>query len=118
MAAVTDSRKVCLHCGTAFRPTAVRADFCCAGCQFVHDLIRKNGLGQYYDLQDSSVQPVKSFVFQKRDYSWLVQLVIQAEKEPVASLRLDLQGLSCIGCAWLVERLFTRKSGALAIRVD
>ena len=29
-----------------------------------------------------------------------------------------MQGLSCIGCAWLIERLFTRRSGALAIRVD
>ena len=41
MLPVTETRKVCIHCGTPFRPTAHRPDFCCAGCQFVHDLIAK-----------------------------------------------------------------------------
>jgi Cu2+-exporting ATPase len=118
MPAATESRRVCLHCGTPFQPTAVRPDFCCAGCKFVHDLIRKNGLGQFYDLQDGGVQPVKSLVFQKRDYTWLQKLVADAERQPTACLTLDLQGLSCIGCAWLIERIFSRKPGGLAIRVD
>lgn len=111
-------RKVCIHCGTPFRPTAHRPDFCCAGCQFVHDLIAKNGLSQFYELQESSVQPVKSSVFQERDYDWLTELVAIAEKEATPMLQLGLQGISCIGCAWLVERIFSRKPGALAIRVD
>lgn len=109
---------LCLHCGTPFRPSAHRPEFCCAGCQFVHDLIAKNGLGQFYDLQESGLQPVKSLVFQKRDYTWLEDLVRTAEQSPTASLKLDVQGLSCIGCAWLIERLFDRKPGALSIRVD
>lgn len=118
MQAATDTRKVCIHCGTPFRPTAQRPDFCCAGCQFVHDLIAKNGLSQFYELQEGGVQPVKSLVFQKRDYTWLEELVNEAEREPIAKLRLDLQGLSCIGCVWLIERLFSRKAGALSIRAD
>lgn len=118
MQAATDIRKVCIHCGTPFRPTSQRPDFCCAGCQFVHDLIARNGLGQFYDLQEGGVQPVKSLVFQKRDYSWLEGLTHDAEREPIATLRLDLQGLSCIGCVWLIERLFSRKTGALSIRTD
>jgi Cu2+-exporting ATPase len=118
MQAVIDNRKVCIHCGTPFRPTAQRPDFCCAGCQFVHDLIAKNGLGQFYELQDGGVQPVKSFVFQKRDYSWLEDLARLAERESVAFLHLDLQGLSCIGCVWLIEKLFTRKAGALSACAD
>ncbi|RYD75113.1 MAG: ATPase P, partial [Verrucomicrobiaceae bacterium] len=108
----------CLHCGTDFRPTSHRPDFCCAGCQFVHDLITKNGLGQFYDLQEEGVQPVKSLVFQKRDYTWLEELVATAEATPIASLQLDLQGLSCIGCVWLIEKVFSRKAGALSVRVD
>ncbi len=107
-----------MHCGTEFRPTAHRPDFCCAGCQFVHDLITKNGLGQFYELQEEGVQPVKSLVFQKRDYRWLEELVAEAESKSVASLQLDLQGLSCIGCVWLIEKVFARKPGALSVRVD
>ena len=113
MRAVTDQR-TCIHCGTPFRATAHRPDFCCAGCQFVHDLIAKNGLGQFYDLQEGGVPPVQSLVFQKRDYAWLEDLARISD----GTLTLDVQGLSCIGCAWLIEKLFARKPGALAIHVD
>ncbi len=112
--------KVCIHCGTSFRPNAHRPDFCCAGCQFVHDLIAKNNLGQFYDLQEGGAQPVKSLVFQKRDYAWLGDLARAAETDAArgAALCLDLQGISCIGCVWLIEKLFAKKPGALTIRVD
>ena len=107
-------QKVCIHCGTPFCPNAHRPDFCCAGCQFVHALIAKNGLGQFYDLQEGGVPPVQSLVFQKRDYRWLEDLA----RDSAGALTLDAQGLSCIGCAWLIEKLFTRQPGALAIHVD
>jgi len=113
MPAAIDQR-ICIHCGTPFRSTAHRPDFCCAGCQFVHDLIAKNGLGQFYDLQDGSLPPVQSLVFQKRDYRWLEDLA----RDGAGVLLLDVQGLSCIGCAWLIERLYSRRPGALSIHVD
>ncbi len=103
-----------MHCGTPFRSTAHRPDFCCAGCQFVHDLIAKSGLGQFYDLQAAGRPPVAALVFQKRDFSWLEDLARRGE----GTLRLDVQGLSCLGCAWLIERLFGRRTGALAIHVE
>lgn len=110
-------QKVCIHCGTPFRPAQHRPDFCCAGCQFVHDLITKNNLGQFYDLQEG-LTPVKSLVFQKRDYTWMEEPVRLAEQQSTPTLLFDVQGLSCIGCVWLIEKLFNRKPGALAIRVD
>ena len=55
--------KICLHCGTPFRPTAQFREFCCAGCQFVHDLIVKQGLGQFYDLQDGTLPPAPNTVW-------------------------------------------------------
>ncbi|HSI14365.1 MAG TPA: heavy metal translocating P-type ATPase metal-binding domain-containing protein [Chthoniobacter sp.] len=113
MQAAIDQR-VCIHCGTPFCPTAHRRDFCCTGCQFVHDLIAKNGLGQFYDLQEGVLPPVASLVFQKRDYTWLEELAAQT----AGPLHLDIQGLSCIGCTWLIERLFLRHPGALFIRID
>ncbi len=110
----------CIHCGTGFHPSAQLADFCCRGCQFVHALIAQNGLGQFYDLQEGGVQPVKSLVFQKRDYLWLDELarLAEASATDTPTLVLDLQGISCIGCVWLIEKLFTRLPGALAITLD
>jgi P-type Cu2+ transporter len=109
----------CLHCHLPFRPTKQRTEFCCSGCQFVYKLINRNGLEKYYDLQDGQAQPVKPTVFQPRDYSWLKDLAEQAEeKSPSPSLALDLQGLSCIGCVWLIEQLFERKQGAVSIQIN
>ena len=113
--AVATEKKVCVHCGTPFRPSATLVDFCCAGCQFVHDLIVKNGLGQFYDLQDAALPPAPATVFQPRDYAWLTTL---AQQSPGKPLTLDLQGISCIGCVWLIERVFHRSPGALALRID
>jgi len=113
MNAVIDQR-VCVHCGTAFRPTAHRRDYCCAGCEFVHGLIAERGLGQFYDLQESGVAPAPSTVFHQRDYTWLQELVAVSGN----ALTLEVQGLSCIGCAWLIERLFERRPGALHLDVD
>jgi Cu2+-exporting ATPase len=111
----TSGKKVCIHCGTPFAATPERPDFCCAGCEFVHKLIVQRGLGQFYDLQDATMFPVKSVVFQSRDYSWLDEMV----KDPaIAEVTLDLQGISCIGCVWLIEKIFERRPGALAIEVD
>ena len=114
MPAATSTGKVCIHCGTRFRPTAHRPDFCCAGCEFVHSLIQQKGLTQFYELQDGTTFPVRSVVFQQRDYTWLEEIA----RDDRGSLDLDLQGISCIGCVWLIEKLFHTKPGALAIRVD
>lgn len=108
------NQRTCIHCGNPFQATEHRPDFCCGGCQFVHDLITRNGFGQFYDLQEGVVPPAQSLVFQKRDYTWLEKL----EAGAAGSLTLDVQGLSCIGCAWLMEKLFLRRLGALAIHVD
>jgi Cu2+-exporting ATPase len=110
----------CIHCGTPFSATPERPDYCCAGCQFVHDLIVKNGLQKFYDLQDGMAFPVKSLVFQKRDYSWLAELALASNIPGSGSsmLNLDLQGISCIGCVWLIEKLFERKPGALGAQVN
>ncbi len=113
-----DEISSCIHCGTRFRATAQRPNFCCAGCEFVHNLIAKNGLDRFYDLRDGATAPVKSLVFQKRDYDWLAELVKTAEADRKPALTLDLQGISCIGCVWLIEKLFRRKTGALFVEVN
>ena len=110
-------RGVCVHCGTVFARKAEPTEFCCAGCEFVHGLIVDSGLERFYDLRDSAVLPVKSLVFQKRDYRWLEDLAAAAPGLP-ARLTLELQGVSCIGCVWLIERLFLRRSGAVSAGIN
>lgn len=81
-------------------------------------MIAQQGLGQFYDLQDGMVPPVRGVVFEEKDWEWLAALASGAEREAVPHLRLDLQGLTCLACVWLIERVFQRRAGGVSLRVD
>ena len=106
---------VCRHCSSPV-PVNRRDGFCCSGCAYVFDLLHEQGLGQFYDLKGGqSLPPVPAQAMRERDYQWLDDLV-NATPEP--ELSLSVQGLSCVGCVWLIEKVFSRHSGALRINVD
>jgi Cu2+-exporting ATPase len=85
----------------------------------VADLISENGFEQFYDLkQGLAVAPVRSRPFEEHDFSWLPAKVAEAEEKATASgdgarLDLALEGISCVGCVWLVEKLFARHPGSV-----
>ena len=109
----------CDHCGTEFSPKPGGERFCCKGCEFVADLISENGFEQFYDLkQGLAVAPVRSRPFEEHDFSWLAAKVTEAEEKAGrtgdgARLDLALEGISCVGCVWLVEKLFSRHPGSV-----
>lgn len=93
--------------------------FCCAGCSYVYRLVHEHGLAGYYRIKDEITTPADGAVFQPRDYAWLetAQQVAEATaaRERPPELTLDLQGISCAGCVWLIERLFQQQPGAREI---
>jgi Cu2+-exporting ATPase len=109
-----------LHCGLPLATEAARtAGFCCAGCAYVWRLVHEHGLEGYYKIKDAVLPPVDQVVFQPRDYAWLGELQAAAEKFPgPPGLDLEVQGISCAGCVWLIERIFHQQPGALAIETD
>lgn len=96
--------------------------FCCGGCSHVHDLLHREGLDHFYDLKGGvALPPVAPQALRERDYEWLGLLAAEAERaggSDVVELRLAVQGLSCVGCVWLIERLVARHAGALRVNVD
>jgi Cu2+-exporting ATPase len=111
---------VCRHCGTTFEPTGGHGEFCSPGCAAVHAQIVRDGLERFYELKDHAVSPAGSAVFLPRDYGWLTEAVAAAETaaKKTAELVLDVQGISCVGCVWLIERLFRRHAGAVRIEIN
>lgn len=109
----------CIHCGTEFSAHGEGEQFCCRGCEFVYQLIRGQGLDRFYDLKGGAVMaPVRSRPFEEHDWSWLGPVRERAEAEArvrggCAHADFALEGISCIGCVWLVERLFLRHAGAV-----
>ena len=117
----TKSRLACRHCGTALLDERMRASgFCCAGCSYVFRLVHEHGLAGYYGIKDDITAPADAAVFQPRDYGWLE--ASQREQDTAArgipELTLDVQGISCAGCVWLIERIFQQQPGARDINVN
>lgn len=108
----------CIHCNTPLEPSQKDSGFCCTGCEFVYQLIHNQGLEQFYDLKKGeSSSPLRDQPFQQYDFSWLKEAIAHYEEEApdAASTEFSgsLQGISCIGCVWLVEKLFLRHAGGI-----
>ena len=109
----------CAHCGTEFTASAAADRYCCSGCEYVAALIDEQGFEQFYALKHGlALSPVRSRPFETHDFSWLAAKVAEAEQAAAehagaAHLELALAGISCVGCVWLVEKLFTRHPGGI-----
>ncbi|MGB0993079.1 MAG: heavy metal translocating P-type ATPase, partial [Akkermansiaceae bacterium] len=101
----------CVHCSNPLEVSQEASGFCCTGCEFVYQLIHDEGLENFYDLKrEDTLAPLSDKPFQKHDFSWL-----QPASNNDGLCRWDgsLQGISCIGCVWLVEKLYMRHDGAV-----
>lgn len=113
------SERNCLHCHTPFSPTKQEPDFCCGGCRFVNQLLLGEGLDDFYKLQNGkSGRPVGDRPFEPARTDWLEGLVAREEQEDgPPSLKLRISGVTCVGCVWLIERLFLTHPGAVRASV-
>ncbi len=118
---IEDQLTKCEHCGTPFKPKADE-QHCCQGCFYVSQVLHDGGLERFYELKgNKAVPPVGSKVFQDCDTEWLETLQLAQEAEAptqVASTELRLEGISCLGCVWLIEAVFKQQSGSSNIRID
>ncbi len=108
----------CEHCGSAIPPDAGTARFCCRGCEAVSGLLHEQGLSGYYALAGDQVSAVS--LPAPRSHSWLEPLFANAlsGEGPVASLQLDVQGIHCAACVWLLNETWRRQAGAGDITVN
>jgi P-type Cu2+ transporter len=112
----------CLHCE---QPLSAGEDrFCCAGCEAANSLLRATGLERYYELRqaggvDAAPLPAGNAA-PERDELWLTLLEaeLRSDERGVMAVELDLQGLRCAACVWVIEQLFARAPGAAAIEVN
>ncbi|WOO40218.1 HAD-IC family P-type ATPase [Rubellicoccus peritrichatus] len=121
MATKTEDRIACEHCGTLFLPKGDDI-FCCQGCAYVSQLLHDGGFDRFYELKgEKAVPPVGSRVFQDADTTWLVETVKHAEassKTEIIKASFGVQGISCVGCVWLIEAIFNNHPGSVSIHID
>lgn len=121
----------CLHCdepavNPLYRPNDVTHSnpFCCEGCLTVYEVIQGKGLGDYYSIKkDAAIykrrSPVEkssaSFVYLddeefQSEYSW------QMENGKV--MEFYLEGIHCLACLWLIEKLPEILRGVVSTKLD
>lgn len=108
----------CAHCETPCPPAnpivSGTDHFCCHGCRYVHELIHTDGLERFYELRDQPLHPVSESVFQSRDLAWFTHACATSS----GILRVELQGLSCIGCIWVIEHVFQSTPGTRNLQIN
>jgi len=107
----------CLHCDLKLSAAQVARGerFCCSGCKRVFELIREGGFSRYYELRSEAGVPASDL--SRETYAWLDRLVENASGD-LLRLTLDLQGVHCAACVWLLESLFRRQAGGVSLRIN
>lgn len=110
----------CPHCRRQVLKRSATWPFCCEGCRTVRELLLAGGFERYYDLRGSERIPPPDLSEPRRSRAWL-----DAELETLrnaggdlATLEVDLAGIHCAACVWLIEESFRRQPGAAAITVN
>lgn len=107
----------CFHCGLPADPKfqmvveGEQRSFCCAGCMAVTSLIMGSGLKSFYDYRENlSSTPALTEdetlkIFDDPDYSEdFVRQSTNNQGEPVCQARIQIKGITCSACAWLIEK--------------
>ena len=115
-AAAGDER--CKHCGLVVpQERRSHSQFCCAGCEAVNSLLTAEGLTRFYDLGGRATGAVGS-VPHVPSFDWLPELEARQGGGDTVRLTLDVQGIRCAACVWLLQALWQRIEGGLDLRVS
>ncbi|MEM1031546.1 MAG: heavy metal translocating P-type ATPase [Myxococcota bacterium] len=117
----------CAHCALPV-PSARRGDgdghaFCCDGCATVYAILHDHGLTAYYDLkaQDADGERVAAATtdhgYREYDDPTFAERFVVGDPEG-ARIDLYLEGVHCVACLWLIERLPELVPGVREARLD
>lgn len=115
----------CYHCGEDCPTAAIAVDekrFCCEGCRMVYQLLNKNGLCEYYQLNNNPGSNQRVSV-RKDKFAFLEDAHIQQQLVSFADdsqthITLYLPQLHCSSCLYLLENLHRLDAGVISSRVN
>ena len=81
----------------------------------MHAILSKAGLTRYYELRRGPGLPPVDLESRHIDHKWL-ELIDEkrTQERGLSRIELDIQGIHCAACVWLIEELFRRQGGARA----
>jgi Cu2+-exporting ATPase len=121
---------LCFHCGDQVPDDCkltvdfnqLRHPVCCSGCLAVFTLIADSGLDRYYKFRQSLGLKASENLQSKRQ-AWLgvdgrKSLWGVSTRSGQRELLLQVEGIRCAACAWLIRSQLERFSGISSVQVD
>ena len=118
----TKTSHYCSHCSlpvpSSRTVNGATTQFCCAGCEAVWQLLHECKLEEYYRLRDlyadSSRGParVSGKSFDYLDDPEYLSRFTDARADGLVRVELYLEGVHCVACSWLVEKVLLEQAGA------
>lgn len=118
---------ICTHCGLDVPIARVAAgaaeQFCCEGCRTVYEAIHGCGLDAYYRMRDRLEQtPDRAVVdagsFETFDDPAFHERWVTRNDDGTLTCALQVTGMHCAACIWLIERVPVVVGGVRECRVD
>lgn len=118
--AVLSKERTCLHC-LQLVPENENSDFCCMGCKFIYNTINNLGLDEFYKYRDEQNFKVnaptnQSFIY--LDDPLIKEKHLKRISAKTSEVIFLLEGIHCLGCVWLLERLPKILAGVLNARLN
>lgn len=118
------NRKNCYHCGDECLKDSIVVEnkcFCCHGCQTVFEILSKNGMCDYYTLENMPGINMKSKKETRFDYleqEEVIEKLIDFKDDSLYKIQFYLPQIHCSACLWLLENLYKLNEGILESRVN
>lgn len=124
----TAAAVACSHCGLPVPASRVvkgaGEQFCCAGCEAVYRIIHECRLDDFYRLRDEFGDDHKQAArVSGKSFDYLDDPeYLKRYAEPLTAgglrVRFYLDGVHCIACSWLTEKVLMEREGARFARLD
>ena len=114
----------CVHCGEECLSDKIVFDdknFCCSGCKTVFQILNEQGLGNYYNIEDTpgiTKRNTSNVDYDFIDNEQVKEEIYEFSDGKTSRIRIYLPTIHCSSCIWLLENIHKLSSGIIQCRVD
>lgn len=122
---LTKTQTFCFHCGDVCDSISIQVEeknFCCQGCKTVYNILNENSLCEYYDLNSTPGNSLKSIP--RKDKFAFLELpeiqnkIIQFHQDNYSNTTLYIPQMHCSSCLWILENLKKLNQGIINSTVN
>lgn len=123
-----ESDQQCYHCHNPLDSDRFSRDsksFCCQGCLSVYSILKGRGLGRFYEIKKATGVYPEASPAQEVSHSYnycndelFEKDYLQRIQDDKKVARFYLEGIHCLACLWLIEKLPEYSQGVLRAQLN